>query len=248
MSYPFKLQDLPYPKDALEPHIDAQTMEIHHGRHHQTYTNNLNAALEKHTDLHGRSIDELLRGIDSLPEDIRTAVRNNGGGYDNHNLFWAIMSPKGGGEPGGELGSAIKSKFGSFQDFKQKLTSGRHRPVRQRLGLARRGGRRARRVRHAEPGQPAHEGTCSDPRRRCLGARVLPEVPEQAPRLRAGLVERGELGRGRTPLQRGARLTPCTHDRIRAWTAADARRAAAHALGLPHCSVTARVVSLRAHE
>jgi superoxide dismutase, Fe-Mn family len=123
MSYPFKLQDLPYPKDALEPHIDAQTMEIHHGRHHQTYTNNLNAALEKYTDLHGRSIDELLRGIDSLPEDIRTAVRNNGGGYDNHNLFWAIMSPKGGGEPGGELGSAIKSKFGSFQDFKQKLTT-----------------------------------------------------------------------------------------------------------------------------
>lgn len=123
MTYPFKLSDLPYAHDALEPHIDARTMEIHHGRHHQTYTNNLNAALEKHADLHDRSIEELLRGSDGIPADIRTAVRNNGGGYANHNLFWEIMGPNGGGEPGGELGAAIGRKFGSFADFKQKLTT-----------------------------------------------------------------------------------------------------------------------------
>jgi superoxide dismutase, Fe-Mn family len=122
MSYPFKLPDLPYAHDALEPHIDASTMEIHHGKHHQAYTTNLNAALEKHPELQDRPLEELLRGLDSVPDDIRTAVRNNGGGYVNHNLFWQVMSPNGGGEPGGELGDAIRHKFGSFQDFKQKLS------------------------------------------------------------------------------------------------------------------------------
>jgi superoxide dismutase, Fe-Mn family len=122
MSYPFKLPDLPYAHDALEPHIDARTMEIHHGKHHQAYTTNLNAALEKHPELQDRPLEELLRGLDSVPDDIRTAVRNNGGGYVNHNLFWQVMSPNGGGEPGGELGDAIRHKFGSFQDFKQKLS------------------------------------------------------------------------------------------------------------------------------
>jgi superoxide dismutase, Fe-Mn family len=122
MAYPFKLPDLPYAHDALEPHIDARTMEIHHGKHHQTYTTNLNNALEKHTDLHGRTAEDLVSGVESLPQEIRTAVRNNGGGYVNHNLFWEIMSPAGGGEPGGELGSAIESKFGSFKDFKEQVT------------------------------------------------------------------------------------------------------------------------------
>ncbi len=118
----FKLPDLPYDFGALEPHIDARTMEIHHDRHHAAYTNNLNKALEKLPDLEGKSIEELLGSIDSLPQDIRTAVRNNGGGYANHDLFWRIMGPHSGGEPTGALGDAIKSAFGSFEAFKKKLS------------------------------------------------------------------------------------------------------------------------------
>ena len=123
MAHPFKLPDLPYAFDALEPHIDARTMEIHHDKHHAAYTNKLNEALEKHPNLQSKSIEELLRSIDSVPEDIRTTVRNNGGGYANHALFWEIMGPKGGGEPGGPLGAALKEKFGSFQDFRTKVSN-----------------------------------------------------------------------------------------------------------------------------
>lgn len=119
----FELPQLPYDYDALEPHIDARTMEIHHTKHHQGYTNNLNAAIEKHPNLEGRSAEDLLRNIDSIPEDIRTAVRNNGGGFVNHRLFWQIMSPDGGGTPSGELANAINDAFGSFDAFKEELTS-----------------------------------------------------------------------------------------------------------------------------
>src|SRR5690349_7296732 len=121
MPYPYKLPDLPYAFDALEPHIDAKTMEIHHDKHHAAYTNNLNAALEKHPEIQGKAVEDLLRSIDSVPDDIRTAVRNNGGGYINHALFWEIMGPNGGGEPSGKLADAIKSTFGSFDDFKAKI-------------------------------------------------------------------------------------------------------------------------------
>jgi superoxide dismutase, Fe-Mn family len=114
----FELPPLPYPEDALEPHIDARTMGIHHGKHHAGYTNNLNAALEGHADLAGKSIEALLGDLDSIPANIRTAVRNNGGGYANHSLFWQIMSPNGGGAPGGELAAAINNAFGSFDEFK----------------------------------------------------------------------------------------------------------------------------------
>ena len=117
----FTLPSLPYAFDALEPHIDAQTMQIHHGKHHQAYVNNLNAALEKAPELQSRSLDDLLQHLDQVPESIRTAVRNNGGGHMNHSLFWKIMKKGGGGEPGGELGEAIKSAFGSFADFKTKF-------------------------------------------------------------------------------------------------------------------------------
>jgi superoxide dismutase, Fe-Mn family len=123
MSYPFKLPDLPYAFDALDPHIDAKTMEIHHGKHHNAYVTKLNEALEKHADLQGKSIEELLRGIDSVPEDIRTMVRNNGGGHANHALFWEIMGPGGGGEATGELADAIRKKFGSFDDFRKKVVA-----------------------------------------------------------------------------------------------------------------------------
>ncbi len=114
-----ELPALPYAKDALEPHIDALTMEIHHGRHHATYVNNLNAALEGHDDLAAKSIEELISNLNEVPESIRTAVRNNGGGHANHSLFWQIMSPNGGGEPTGELAAAINEKFGSFEKFKE---------------------------------------------------------------------------------------------------------------------------------
>jgi Fe-Mn family superoxide dismutase len=118
----FELPPLPYAEDALEPHIDARTMSIHHDKHHAAYTNNLNAALEGHADLANKSIEALLGDLNSVPESIRTAVRNNGGGFANHNLFWSIMSANGGGQPGGELAQAINDAFGSFDSFKEQFT------------------------------------------------------------------------------------------------------------------------------
>ena len=123
---PHTLPPLPYDFGALEPHIDAQTMQIHHDKHHQAYVNNLNAALDKHPDLHKKTLDDLLKGINSVPEDIRTAVRNNAGGHHNHSLFWTVMAPagKGGvGEPSGMLADALKGAFGGFAKFKEALTA-----------------------------------------------------------------------------------------------------------------------------
>lgn len=115
------LPSLPYDYNALEPHIDAKTMEIHHTKHHQTYINNLNAALENHSDLQSKSLEDLIANLNNIPEGIRGAVRNNGGGHLNHSMFWTIMSPNGGGEPSGELGDAINSAFGSFSDFQDQF-------------------------------------------------------------------------------------------------------------------------------
>jgi superoxide dismutase, Fe-Mn family len=117
----FELPPLPYAPDALEPHIDRRTMEIHHGKHHATYVNNLNAALEGHPELKGKSLEELLRGLDSLPSDIQAPVRNNGGGHANHSLFWEIMGPGGGDRPSGELAAEIDQAFGSFDAFKSAV-------------------------------------------------------------------------------------------------------------------------------
>ena len=115
------LPPLPYPFDALEPHIDKQTMEIHHGKHHNAYVTNLNAALDKHPELHSKSVEDLIRGINTVPEDIRTAVRNNGGGHANHSMFWQIMAPNAGGQPTGAIADALKSSFGSFDAFKEQF-------------------------------------------------------------------------------------------------------------------------------
>jgi len=117
----YTLPPLPYAHDALEPHIDKQTMEIHHGKHHQAYINNLNTALEKHPDLQTKSVEDLIRGINTVPEDIRTAVRNNGGGHANHSMFWQIMGPHAGGQPTGAIADAITSSFGGFDAFKEQL-------------------------------------------------------------------------------------------------------------------------------
>lgn len=114
----FELPALPYDFDALEPHIDTQTMQIHHGKHHAAYVNNLNAALAKYPEFAEKTLAELISDPTTLPEDIQTAVRNNGGGHFNHSLFWSVMAPNAGGEPTGELKAAIDAAFGSFQDFK----------------------------------------------------------------------------------------------------------------------------------
>jgi superoxide dismutase, Fe-Mn family len=116
-----QLPSLPYAFDALEPHIDAQTMQIHHGKHHQAYINNLNAALEAHPDLQAKSVEDLIKDLNALPEAIRTAVRNNGGGHANHSLFWTLMAPNAGGTPTGKAADAINGAFGSFDSFKEQF-------------------------------------------------------------------------------------------------------------------------------
>ena len=117
----FELPPLPYAFDALEPHIDAKTMEIHHDKHHAAYVNNANAALEKHPELGTKSVEDLLWGLANVPEDVRTALRNNAGGHSNHSIFWSIMKNGGGGNPPGRLGDAIKSTFGGYDAFKEQL-------------------------------------------------------------------------------------------------------------------------------
>ena len=117
-----ELPDLSYGYDALEPHIDARTMEIHHSKHHATYVNKLNAALESHGDLQKKSVEDLISDLDRVPDAIRTAVRNHGGGHANHSLFWQVMSGSGGGEPAGDLAAALKTAFGDFATFKQQFS------------------------------------------------------------------------------------------------------------------------------
>jgi Fe-Mn family superoxide dismutase len=115
----FELPPLTYAEDALEPYVDARTMSIHHDKHHAAYTNNLNKALEGQDDLASRNIEDILRDLDAVPESIRTAVRNNGGGYVNHSLFWKVMGPDGGGDPSGDLARAIEESFGNIEGFKE---------------------------------------------------------------------------------------------------------------------------------
>jgi Fe-Mn family superoxide dismutase len=119
MKYPYSLPTLNYSYDALEPYIDKMTMEIHHTKHHQAYINNLNSALEKYSEFHDLELEEILKKLNQLPEEIKTAVRNNGGGHYNHSLFWEIMKPNGGGEPKGKLKEEIEKNFGSFEEFKK---------------------------------------------------------------------------------------------------------------------------------
>jgi superoxide dismutase, Fe-Mn family len=121
-SGPFTLPPLPYAFDALEPHIDARTMEIHHDKHHQAYVTNLNKSMADHPELGGRPLETLLKNLATLPEDIRTAVRNNGGGHANHSLFWTTLGSNNGGSPGDVLGKAIDRKFGSYASFREQLT------------------------------------------------------------------------------------------------------------------------------
>src|ERR687898_981591 len=179
----YELPQLPYGYDALEPTIDEQTMHLHHEKHHNTYVTNLNAALEKHPEADPGNLEELLANLDSVPEDIRTAVRNNAGGHSNHSMFWQIMGPSGQG--GGELCG-------------RRSTRG---PVRQRLVLAHSQlGWVTLHRDHAEPGYTSHGRQDAGDRVGRVGARLLPEVPEQAPRVHRSLVGGRKLGRGRKAL------------------------------------------------
>ena len=192
-----ELPALPYAHDALEPFIDTMTMQIHHGKHHATYVTNLNAALEQYPDLQKHSVDDLVRNIANVPEAIRTAVRNNGGGHANHAMFWQIMAPKAGGEPSGPLADAIKASFGSFEAFKGEFK----KAALGRFGsgwawLVNTGGKLDDRE-HAEPGQPGDGRQAGGDGHRRVGARLLPEVPEPPRRLRGRVVERGQLERDR---------------------------------------------------
>jgi superoxide dismutase, Fe-Mn family len=117
----YELPPLPYPANALEPHIDAQTMEIHHGKHHGTYVANVNKAISGKADLENKSVEDLIANLDAVPPDVRTVVRNNGGGHSNHAFFWKLLGPKAGGEPKGKLADDIKSTFGGFDAFKEKF-------------------------------------------------------------------------------------------------------------------------------
>ncbi|MFP7171045.1 superoxide dismutase [Terribacillus sp. 7520-G] len=119
----FELPELPYAYDALEPHIDKETMNIHHTKHHNTYVTKLNDAIAGKADLESKSLEELVAGVNELPSDVQTAVRNNGGGHYNHSLFWKLLSPNGGGEPTGEVASAIANKYGTFDKFKEEFAA-----------------------------------------------------------------------------------------------------------------------------
>ena len=196
-----ELPPLPYDYTALEPTIDEKTMHLHHDMHHAAYVKNLNAALDKHPELHKKSAEDLIRDLNAIPEDIRGAVRNNGGGHVNHTMFWNIMKPNGGGDPTGPIADVIKKTFGDFKTFQEKFNAAGARPVRQRMGLAgrRRQGRSEDRQ-HAESGQSHLAGPLSHLRQRRLGARLLPEVQQPPSRIPASLVERSQLGRNQQAL------------------------------------------------
>ncbi len=190
----YVLPPLPYASDALEPYIDKLTMEIHHGKHHNAYVTNLNKALEGHADLQGLSIDQLLTSLDRVPENIRTAVRNNGGGHWNHSMFWKIMKKGGGGEPAGQTGRCNQVCLRILCRFQDEIRCSRCGTIWLRLGLGGRERRQAGNRVHSQPGQSidgrwkGHHGPG------CLGTCVLPEVSEPQAGLHRGLVERRQLG------------------------------------------------------
>ena len=210
----YAVPPLPYDYDALEPHIDEQTMRIHHDKHHQAYVDKVNAALEG-TEWADSPVEEVLSSLDRIPEDKRAAVRNNGGGHFNHTLFWESMSPDGGGAPA-RLATAIDEAFGSFADFQGKLKdAGVNQFGSGWSWLVLDGGALAV-VATANQDNPHLERQDAAPRRRRLGARLLPEVPEPAPRLHRRVVGDRRLGAGgRAFRQRPnpAKLRPCRRSR-----------------------------------
>jgi superoxide dismutase len=208
----YSVPDLPYDYNALEPHIDEQTMRIHHDKHHGAYVTNLNNALQGQDALAKLSIEELLAKISTVPEAIRGAVNNNGGGHSNHSIFWTIMAPAGkggGGDPTGELAQAISSTFGDFKTLKEKMNDA----AMKRFGSGwawlsvdrqREAGPRVIR----QPGQPDLQGLQTPPWRRRLGTRLLPEVSEPPGRLSRRLVECRQLDGRRRAVCPGEEVNP----------------------------------------
>ena len=218
----YEVPDLPYDYGALEPHIDEETMRIHHDKHHQAYVDKANAALEG-TEWADKDVDDVLKNLDSLPADKQGPVRNNAGGHSNHTFFWQIMSPDGGGEPVGRPRRGDRRGVRVVRRVQGGVQERRGSAVRLRLGVA--GPRRLRAEDHihGEPGLAGLRRPDAAPRRGRLGARLLPEVPEQAPGLPRRLLERRQLGRGRKPV-RGSGLGPLRRPRAPRPAAGPGRR------------------------
>ena len=230
---PFTLPALPYALDALEPSIDARTMEIHHGKHHAAYVSNLNKAVSGVPELAGKSIEEILRRLDAVPESIRTTVRNNGGGHSNHSLFWQSMKKGGWRRAEGSAGQGDRRAVRQLRQAQGRADQGRPDGLRQRLGLADPRRRPAADRAVAEPGHAAQRRPDAAARHRRLGARLLPEVPEPPRRLRHGVLQRDRLGLRRQPLPAGEGVTasassigPAARAPVRAAAASRPRRTA----------------------
>ena len=199
----YELPALPYAYDALAPTISKETMELHHDKHHATYVTNVNNALKDQPDLANKSVEALISDLNSVPENIRTAVRNNGGGHANHTLFWEIMKPGGSNQPTGALAEAINSTFGGFDQFKQQFAQAATTRFGSGWAWLTDERRQVGNLQHRQPGQPADGGQDAAPRPRCLGARLLRRLPEPPPGLHHRLVERRQLGRSRQAVRRG---------------------------------------------
>ncbi len=202
----YELPPLPYDYSALEPFIDTETMKLHHDKHHQAYITNVNAALANHPDLAALSVDDLLRDLNRVPEDIRTTVRNNGGGHSNHSAFWKLMgapkTPGVGGEPTGAIANQIATDFGDFESFKKTFNETTAKQFGSGWGWLVFTGGKLKVITTANQDSPLVAGPLRHPGQRCVGARLLPEVPEPPPRVPGRVVERGELGRSEPPLRR----------------------------------------------
>ena len=205
-----ELPPLPYAYDALEPIIDKQTMTLHHDMHHGAYVKNLNAAIEKHPELAGKSAEDLIRDLNAIPEDIRGPVRNNGGGHVNHTMFWKIMKPQGGGDPSGPIAEVIQKTFGNFNDFKTKFNDAGTKQFGSGWVWLRQVGRKRANHVDAEPGQSDLSRLVPDFRQRCLGARLLFEIQQPPSRISRGMVERRELGRDQQTVRRLQSRSPRT--------------------------------------
>ena len=199
---PFELPPLPYAYNALEPTIDEETMHLHHDKHHQAYVTNLNNALQGQDALANLSIEDLVRRINEVPENIRTAVRNNGGGHANHTMFWEIMTPGGGKRADGRPRQRHQPGLRLVRRLQEAVQRRRHEALRLRLGVAgrRQGGKLADHF-DRQPGQPADGWAVSDPGQRRVGACLLPQVSEPPPGLSGRVVECRQLGRGRQALR-----------------------------------------------
>ena len=198
-----QLPPLPYDYAALEPHIDARTMQLHHDKHHAAYVEKLNAALEKYPDLQQRSAAWLLMNLDEVPQAARTAVRNNAGGHVNHTMYWRAMAPKGGGAPRGALADAITRDFGSFAKFKSQFDEAGEKLFGSGwvwLARAKDGGKLVILTTQGHD-NPIMQGQFPDSRQRCVGARLLPEAPEPAAGISRRLVAGRELAGGGAPLR-----------------------------------------------